>query len=429
MSDTTSEHFLPVSRFALLAKLREAGQWDEDEQASCEQLYQYLSLWKHQTFRRELQLLKRSFLPFSPDRDTHAILDYSAEESATLQQTLLSHLQSLLQQANYTAITLDDLQQIFNVDSPYGLQLKVDLSEFDEVLLYARGSQQVTKSIRHWKSLFLKKVPIEVPVYQRLFLLLKLKPAETRISEIMRNEAVGEKKARKKLRRYRENLPDNISGDHIIIKLFKNIPRADLEMLFPNTQVKLKTFDKLKLGITAGGGTIGSVTATATKLAAAANPTTAAAALAGLVGVVFRQVMKFFGQRTKYMMVLAQNLYFHNLANNRAALTLLTDRAEEEAFKNTLLAYFILHQQGAAADKAELQQRTENFIRDAFAVSIRFDVDSAITSLRDDKLITNDKKLQAIPPAAACQQLEMHWQNHIKTLIQPDNNDEDALEA
>jgi hypothetical protein len=41
--------------------------------------------------------------------------------------------------------------------------------------------------------------------------------------------------------------------------------------------------------------------------------------------VIFRQVMSFFNTRNHYMMLLAQNLYFCSLANNRGALTLIAD--------------------------------------------------------------------------------------------------------
>ena len=428
MAAGSREHFIPVSRYALLEHLRRQAPWNNEERQSREAFFQYLAIWTHQSFRQDLNALKRAFLPFSPDRDTKTILDYSDRERASLQAELLASLRSLLEHANYNEITSRDLQQIFSADSPYGLQLKVDLSEFEEVLLYARGHDTAARTFRDWKKLYLKKLSIEIPVYQRLFLLLKLKPEALRIDEIMTAENVSRKKAQKKLNRYRENLPDNISGDHIIIKLFKNIPQADLEMLFPNTQVRLKPFDKIKLGITAGGGTIGSVTATATKLAAAANPMTAATAMAGLAGVIFRQVMKFFGQRTKYMMVLAQNLYFHNLANNRAALTLLTDRAEEEAFKNTLLAYHILNQNGPLDSCEQLSQQVEAFIKSEFNTQIEFDVEAALDYLDNAKLLDREN-LSVVTPGQASQQLQRHWQQHMETLPSPDGGNGSELEA
>ena len=59
--------------------------------------------------------------------------------------------------------------------------------------------------------------------------------------------------------RFAEDLPaDKYAygpGD-TMLKLFQNVPRADIEMLFPNTKVEFKLLDKLKLGLTAGGGTV-----------------------------------------------------------------------------------------------------------------------------------------------------------------------------
>ena len=36
-----------------------------------------------------------------------------------------------------------------------------------------------------------------------------------------------------------------------LLKLFQNVPKADLEMLFPNTPVRMRTVDKLLIGVPA----------------------------------------------------------------------------------------------------------------------------------------------------------------------------------
>ena len=51
----------------------------------------------------------------------------------------------------------------------------------------------------------------------------------------------------------RQGLPDDPKGQYVYMRLFKDIPQEDLEMMFPNTQVQLRLFDKIKLGVTAGG--------------------------------------------------------------------------------------------------------------------------------------------------------------------------------
>ena len=110
-----------------------------------------------------------------------------------------------------------------------------------------------------------------------------------------------------KWQKARAHFPTGVSSDYIYVKIFKRIPQVDIEMLFPNTQVAFMPFDKLKLMVTAGGGTVAGVagTGTATKLLAATNPFTLAFGVFGLSAVIFRQAMKFFHTRNHYMMVLA----------------------------------------------------------------------------------------------------------------------------
>lgn len=48
-------------------------------------------------------------------------------------------------------------------------------------------------------------------------------------------------------------------------------------------------------------------------------------------------------RRQAYLSRLNMLLYWHNVANNRGLLTLIADRAEEEAFKETLLVFAFLH--------------------------------------------------------------------------------------
>ncbi len=404
------EAFIPVSKYALLQRLTAPEDW-QDDPTWCSRFFYYLVAWRHQVFREKLNALKKAYLPFSPDRDTITALHYSDKEKQALQESLLDEVTNLVIRANYNYLTQEDLEHVFQAQSPHGLELKVDLSEYEQLLLFYRGSGVETDQRRTWRSLFLKKETFDVPVYQRLFLLIKLKPEEQRIREIMEEEGVDETKARKKLKKYRSNLPDRMGNDHIYLKLFKRIPKVDLEMLFPTTRIALKPFDKVKLGVTCGGGTGASIVATATKVAAAANPMTAATALGGLAAVIFRQVTKIISQRTKYMMLLAQKLYFHNLANNRGVLTLLVDRAEEEEVKEALLVYYFLARGDYRRDQLDtLGADIEAFLKREYDVSIRFDVSEAVSRLVLDGIVTEQgNELLVMPPDVACKHLESRW--------------------
>ncbi|HGG61201.1 MAG TPA: DUF3754 domain-containing protein [Gammaproteobacteria bacterium] len=409
---TEKEAFIPISRFALIEHLlQDAAPENRDAYA---RLLHRLAAWRHLQFRDQLLRLKERYLPFSPDRDTRRVRQYDAAQKRQLQNELINELETMLRHANYQPVLREDMERIFAAGSAYGLELQVDLSEFERVLLYSRGSGVETLYRRDPKTLFLRKKKIEVAIFQRLFLLLKLKPKAQRLEEIMAEHRISRKKAEKRLKKARERLPEQIDSDYIYLKTFKRIPQIDLEMLFPNTRIRLRPFDKIKLGVTAGGGTIGSAVGAATKFAAAANPLAAAGVLLGLAGVVFRQVKKFFTQKNKYMMVLAQKLYFHNLANNRGVLTLLTDRAEEEEIKENYLLYHALLKADEPQPLAVLKQRIEDELAETFGVNIDFDIDNAIQALTADGLVTRhaDGRLSALPPARALPLIDEKWNDY-----------------
>jgi len=65
----------------------------------------------------------------------------------------------------------------------------------------------------------------------------------------MQAEKLNHRESEKVVRRKNAGMPPNVQENNIYMKLFKNIPRSDLEMVFPNTEVRFRFFDKLRLGL------------------------------------------------------------------------------------------------------------------------------------------------------------------------------------
>jgi uncharacterized protein DUF3754 len=419
--------FIPVSRYGLRAKLvsmlLEGG---GDEQAWRRAL-DCLAAWRHQEYRKRLLDLLEDYLPFSPDSDTVSLIDFDDAGRDKARREFIAGIEALLTQANYLQLSSEDIQRLLSEQSPYGLYLEVDLTEFDEALLFYRGSGTITREERNPWRLYLVKERFEVPVFERLFLLLKLKPEETRTAEIMASTGADRAQATRKLRRARAQLPVGVSSEHIYVKVFKRIPQIDLEMLFPNTKIDFKPFDKLRLMVTAGGGTVAGVAGTASKLLAATNPFALAFGILGLSGVIFRQVMKFFNTRNHYMMVLAQNLYFCSLANNRGALTLIADSAEEEDVKEDMLLYAFLARHPSTDALPEMKKAIAHFLEERCGVGVSFDAEDALRRLLADGLVRKDAdgKLSALSPAEARAHLDKLWDR----LLDVDTLDKQAASA
>ena len=293
-----------------------------------------------------------------------------------MQQRLVAQMADLLEQGNFTRVDPANVHFILTKDSAYGLDLEVDLEAFEEVQIYYRGATTIVERRRDVKRAYMRWKEVHLPVFQRMCLLFKLKPFDVRVREVMRDKKLDKKEAEKIVRRLRGLLPATVTSDYVYIKLFKNMPRSDVEMIFPNTKVRFRLLDKLKFGVSAGSGLGMGVFGTVSKLALLTNPYTLAATVAGLGGIALRQASNFMNQRTRYMVVLAQNLYFHAMADNRGVLTLLADRAAEEDVKEEILLYSVLaKQQANVRDLDEIDAAVERYLKTAFAVDANFDID------------------------------------------------------
>jgi hypothetical protein len=137
-----------------------------------------------------------------------------------------------------------------------------------------------------------------------------------------------------------------------------------------------------------------------------------------LSAVIFRQVNKVFHTRKNYMMVLAQNLYFHSLANNHGALTLIADRAEEENVKEDMLLYAFLAQHPLTYDALfEIKDEIVVFLKERCGVDVDYDAEDACRRLLADGLIRSDAEgnLNAIAPREARAHLDALWDRLLDT--------------
>jgi len=332
------DHFIPVATSRLIQQLEQSG-LSTQQMTVIHQLKQILAY----RFYQKLVALKKAYQPLNPDREL--LLDDSATDDAA---PCINQLRELLTSANYSELNQQQIEFALQKTSPYGLEIHIDFEIFQDISLFYRGKSSTSVKVRDWKTLYLKKKKVSLIRYQRLFLLIRYKDTE------------------------------NHPGLHL--KLFKDILRPDLEMLFPENKVRIKVLDKIKLGVTGGGGTAGGLFATIGKISAAVSPWTIVIAMAGFVMLIWRQISKIFIQKTRYMATLAQNLYFHNLDNNAGAITYLVDLARQEEIKETILAYAMLNTQSIETQE-QLDTACEQWFFDNFDTQIDFDVSDAVGKL------------------------------------------------
>ncbi len=414
-----AEAFIPVSRFEIAEHLANNGVWGATPRDSVRRLFRYLSAWRHVVYKERLDELEQTYMPFSSENDLLRLGDFTPDQLTDYRGRFIKGLRRLLKQANYIEVDRTEMEELMNRGSQYQLDLKVELADFEECILYRRGTDYKTELRRSPWTLYLIEKPVQFPIYQRLCVLLKLWPEEHRVRQVMNEQNVPKWRAQRIVNASRSSLPDGIEADKIYIKLFRDIPHSDLEMLFPNTKVRLSRLDKLKIGGSAASGVGLGLFGLITKvlLAAVISPYAVVVGLFGLGTVIFRQVMGFFNQRTQYMKILAQNLYFHSLADNRSAFTLLANRAEEEDVKEEMLLYTVLATDTVYRKEInDVRVYLSNWLRQNYDVDVDFEAEDALGRMLRDGVVREeaDGKLVTMKPDEALKHYDVMWDSYLQ---------------
>jgi hypothetical protein len=295
-------------------------------------------------------------------------------------------------------------------ESLFKIRLAVDFDDFAEVLFFRRGERRRREILVSWAGL--RKTPVAFTNYDRVVVYIQFKDAAY-------FEAAG-----------RRNLPYKPGAT--LIKLFQNVPKADLEMLFPNSEIRMKTVDKLIIGIPAA---VSGVVVVVSKLGASlalvgsllafwlglretavdinqGHLVALGLGLAALGGFLFKQINKFKNRKLRFMKALAENLYFKNLDNNAGVFHHLLDAAEEEEFKEALLAYLFLARHERGLTRSELDAAVESWLAGDWDCAIDFEVDDALAKLERWELVERrSERLRALPLADAKVRLDALWDN------------------
>ncbi len=370
-----------------------------------------LSSIYHFQFHKSLELLKDCYAPVNPDADTKPVYPKTEKEKEELENTLVLELKNLLDAANFEEITKADLDRALREESLFKIRLQVDFDDFEKILFFRRGESVREETLVSFFGL--RKKTITFINYDRVVIYVKYK-----------DKSYFDQKERNKL---------FFTPGSTVIKLFRNIPRSDLEMLFPNTEVRMKTIDKLIIGVPAA---IGGVVILATKLGATLVLTGALltfwlglrdkpvvldqAALVGLAmgfgtlgAFLWKQFNNFKNRKIQFMKTLADNLYFKNLDNNTGVFHRLIDAAEEEECKEAILAYFFLLKSAKPLSASELDRNIETWFETQHGHVLDFEVHDAVEKLEKLGLVEIlENKITAIPLEQALIRLDKTWDSY-----------------
>lgn len=359
----------------------------------------------HFEFYKVTESMKNAYASVNPDADT---IDIGLPEKST-DIEFVDLLEGLLQKANYERISEAELNQAMTEESMFKIRLHVDLDNFSDVLIFSRGETLRKETVSSFFGLFPKE--IEFLNYDRVVVYLRFKDDFVSSS----------------------GLETYFNPGATVLKLFKNVPKADLEMLFPNTRVRMRTLDKLLIGIPAAisGGIVITTKLGATLVLIGSllgfwlgftsqpveiNTTVILALFAGLAafgGYLWKQFSNFKNRKLKFMQTLTQNLYFKNLDNNAGVFHRLADDAEEEECKEAIIAYYFLLSNPDGLTKAQLDKAIEDWFQVEWLCELNFEIDDALNKLLSlDIIIETDIGFKALVVDDAIKRLDLRWDNY-----------------
>ena len=407
-----ADRFIPYRKQDIVEMCLRELEFD-DSGTSFRQFCELLSNSFHVEYHQTLESLKNDYAPFDPNADTKQLEPYSSEQKAQCQARFAENFAGVLNAANFEKITEQDLQEALTEESLFKVRLEVEFDDFEQVVFYRRGESQLSEPITSFFGL--RKQSINFTNFDRVAVFITFKGKEH--FDQKNKPLLG------------------FEPGSTIVKLFQNVPKADLEMLFPNSEVRMRPIDKAIIG---GSAVVGGAVVLVTKLGASLvllatllafwlgwreesvemtqqHFISFAIGMGVLGGFVFKEWSKFKNRKIKFMKALSDNLYFKNLDNNAGVFHTLIDAAEEEDFKEAILAYSFLLNNSSGLSAQALDNTIEHWFENKYQSQVDFEISDALSKLERLQLVVmKDDIYLAVPLGKAKQKLDEYWDNIFK---------------
>jgi hypothetical protein len=297
------EQYIPFDKDYLLEQQIAENIFDKKETEDFKKLFEILEHYFHYHGFNLIQKIKRNYTLFDPDKTKEERLKSVAKSELSVLKNTLHHV---LERGNYSPIDNATLDEALNNSDLIGLQLNINFDDFKEYKVYAKGLNKTTEKVP--KLLFGEK-EVEIEYYDRVIIYIHY------------NDAAYFENKKVKL----SKLP--FTPGCVVIKIFKRVPKNDLETVFPNAVPKMSVKDKLLLWVP---GIVGGVSLLSAKVIppllimygayksgeildldkSKTSLTQGLIALGVLGAYLFRQYSNYVFKKIKFSKMLSDSLYF-----------------------------------------------------------------------------------------------------------------------
>lgn len=386
------EAFIPFPRKDIIHLCLTDGQLQGEAAQEFKSFCEILTAFYHFQFHSTLEDIKDSYRVFDPNADVRPLYEPSFQEYEQMDEHVVQGFRQILERANYIPMPDEMIRKSLENRSLIALQTQVDFDEFDQFLCYYRGDVNRTIKVRKF---WLWETERTVDVLERLVLLIKFKGG-------------GYFQAKTK----GKSTPDlKFTPGKMYVYFYKNIPKLDLDLLFPNIQTSMTIRDRLLLLIPAIGAAVPVILKTLPNIlllmAAILLALNARSALQSinveeeqvrsvmpvliatltlviaLGGFAVKQYSQYKNKKIKFQKDVTDTLFFKNLANNASVFQMLVDIAEEEECKEIILVYYHLIISSVPLTPEALDAKIEAWLMGKTGATVNFDIQGPLNNLQN----------------------------------------------
>ena len=299
------------------------------------------------------------YADLDPDSDSVQPADAVRHDAEQETQQLMDVCGKILSSAGYRKLDQAEIEACVGVASQWGVPVHVNFELFEHLAVYARGDVVGTRVRRRMRKLY-KAETVDVPIYQRMVVIFVLSDDD--------------------------NSAEELEAAAMHLRMFKNIPKQDVDMLLPGTRVRLSKVDRVKIIVPSLGGWLLSMRKIAQIMFlyfALAFYSTAVIATLVLAGVVYfiKSLFSYFRTKDKHLLDLTRNLYFQKLDTNAGVAYRIIQQAHRQSTVESMLAYYAIASSDKPISTRRLRRQCERILREAIDVEIDFQVDRALLTL------------------------------------------------
>jgi len=399
----TAEQFIPVRKGDIVEALLADSSRTPAERDTFRQFCRLIGSVFHYEHFEELEQLKEAYHHFNPHHSGSGPVHEAAYPA------LLALLRRVLGRANFVEVPAEELDRAARERALFQVEMRAATDGYRDVLFFRRGRHRERITRREWLGFRTRESEIEV--YDDVVMVATLRP----------DRPIDDSAARRRGRGHRHR------PGSMLIKCFRDIPSADLNTLLPDAKVIMGHRDKWMIGVPALFAGIPLLLKLGPTLAVLAilvglrlgsqgqvegnrleQALFVTGGLLALGGFITQQWVKYQRAALRYQLEINGNLFFRNVSNNAGMFDAIIGAAEEQEFKEAVIAYHFLL--GASATPEELDRRIEAWIAARFGIAVDFEVDDGLAKLeRLGLLIRTNGRLSATPLGEALRRLDQHW--------------------